>query len=143
MAIIGREPGADIVVADAGVSARHAFVELLTQNRFRVVDLGSANGTYVNSTGDGGNPGFTAFMPSFVAFPEAVDKLTEAIAQMVGLLAPKIVDNSERLDSVEEKIVSLQQKKKSMANDVLDGKDTDMLANSKPTLEDFKILLGS
>jgi len=45
-------------------------------------------------------------------------------------------------DSVEEKIIRLQEKKKSMASDILDGEDADMSANSKPTLDDFKILLG-
>lgn len=45
-------------------------------------------------------------------------------------------------DSVEEKIIRLQEKKKSMASDILDGEDADMSANSKPTLEDFKLLLG-
>lgn len=45
-------------------------------------------------------------------------------------------------DSVEEKIVKLQEKKQSMANDILDGEGADASANSKPTLEDFKILLG-
>ena len=47
-------------------------------------------------------------------------------------------------DSVEEKIVRLQQTKKSMANDILDasGDGSDASTGSKPTLDDFKILLG-
>ena len=47
-------------------------------------------------------------------------------------------------DSVEEKIVRLQQKKKSMANDILDAdaEGSDPSSGSKPTLDDFKILLG-
>jgi len=47
-------------------------------------------------------------------------------------------------DSVEEKIVRLQQKKKSMANDILDADadGSDPSSGGKPTLEDFKLLLG-
>jgi SNF2 family DNA or RNA helicase len=49
-------------------------------------------------------------------------------------------------DSVEEKIVRLQQTKKSMASDILDAKDnadgSDAVSGNKPTLDDFKILLG-
>ena len=49
-------------------------------------------------------------------------------------------------DSVEEKIVRLQQTKKSMATDILDAKDnadgSDAVSGNKPTLDDFKILLG-
>jgi len=45
-------------------------------------------------------------------------------------------------DSVEEKIVSLQLKKKGMANTILDGDGADLLYSTKPSLEDFKLLLG-
>ena len=47
-------------------------------------------------------------------------------------------------DSVEEKIVRLQQTKKSMANNILDANTdgSDASSGSKPTLDDFKILLG-
>ena len=45
--IIGRAPGADIVVAAGYVSGRHARFQLMGQNLF-VEDLGSTNGTYVN-----------------------------------------------------------------------------------------------
>ena len=43
-------------------------------------------------------------------------------------------------DSVEEKIVGLQGKKKGMANTILDG--VDQLDSYKPSLEDFKLLFG-
>ena len=47
-------------------------------------------------------------------------------------------------DSVEEKIVRLQQTKKSMANDILDADadGSDPSSSNKPTLDDFQILLG-
>lgn len=45
--IVGRSPGADIVVGAGYVSARHARFTLMGQNLF-VEDLGSTNGTVVN-----------------------------------------------------------------------------------------------
>ncbi|KAL7540398.1 hypothetical protein ACHAXR_010079 [Thalassiosira sp. AJA248-18] len=46
-------------------------------------------------------------------------------------------------DSVEEKIVSLQEKKKGMANEILSDADSGgQLDSTKPTLEDFKLLFG-
>ena len=45
--IIGRSPGADIVIAAGYVSGRHAKLQLMGQNLF-VEDLGSTNGTLVN-----------------------------------------------------------------------------------------------
>jgi len=46
--IIGREAPADIVVPGIGVSAMHLLVEVIAGNRFRVWDLGSTNGTFIN-----------------------------------------------------------------------------------------------
>jgi len=44
-------------------------------------------------------------------------------------------------DSVEEKILSLQRRKKDMASEILSGKeDCGAFTDSKPTLDDFKIL---
>jgi len=43
-------------------------------------------------------------------------------------------------DSVEEKIVSLQGKKKGMANTILDGDG--LFDSTKPSLDDFKLLFG-
>jgi pSer/pThr/pTyr-binding forkhead associated (FHA) protein len=48
MAIIGRETFADIVLPFPQVSARHALIEALGSGCFRVTDVGSANGTYVD-----------------------------------------------------------------------------------------------
>ncbi len=48
MAIIGREPPADIVIPMPQVSARHAEVQSIGSDRFSLVDLGSTNGTFVN-----------------------------------------------------------------------------------------------
>lgn len=45
--IIGRSPGADIVVGAGYVSGRHARFSLMGQNLF-IEDLGSTNGTAVN-----------------------------------------------------------------------------------------------
>ena len=45
--IVGRSPGADIVVGAGYVSGRHARFQLMGQNLF-IEDLGSTNGTGVN-----------------------------------------------------------------------------------------------
>ncbi len=45
--IVGRSPGADIVIAASYVSGRHARFNLMGNNLF-VEDLGSTNGTCVN-----------------------------------------------------------------------------------------------
>ena len=46
-------------------------------------------------------------------------------------------------DSVEEKIVFLQKRKKDMASEILSGKeDGGAFTDSKPSIEDFKILFG-
>lgn len=45
--IVGRNPGADIVIGASYVSGRHARFTLMGQNLF-VEDLGSTNGTTVN-----------------------------------------------------------------------------------------------
>lgn len=45
-------------------------------------------------------------------------------------------------DSVEEKIVSLQRKKKGIANEILSERGDGQLAATKPTLEDFKLIFG-
>ncbi len=45
--IVGRNPGADIVIGAGYVSGRHARFSLMGQNLF-VEDLGSRNGTSVN-----------------------------------------------------------------------------------------------
>lgn len=45
--IVGRSPGADIVIGASYVSARHARFNLMGSNLF-VEDLGSTNGTAVN-----------------------------------------------------------------------------------------------
>lgn len=47
--IVGRNPGADIVIGAGYVSGRHARFSLMGQNLF-VEDLGSTNGTSVNGS---------------------------------------------------------------------------------------------
>lgn len=48
MAVIGREPPSDIIVASKGVSSRHAEIVEIGEGRYKVRDLGSTNGVYVN-----------------------------------------------------------------------------------------------
>ena len=45
---VGRDPGADVYVDNPGVSRDHFRLERIEGGRYQVVDLGSANGTYVN-----------------------------------------------------------------------------------------------
>jgi ABC-2 type transport system ATP-binding protein len=47
VAVIGRDPGVDLVITDSDVSARHASVTPLDAG-FTIEDLGSTNGTFVN-----------------------------------------------------------------------------------------------
>lgn len=47
--IVGRAPGADIVIAAGYVSGRHARFQLMGENLF-IEDLGSKNGTVVNGS---------------------------------------------------------------------------------------------
>ena len=47
-AIIGTAEGCEIKLFDAAISGRHAEVVLSQGSRFRINDLGSRNGTYVN-----------------------------------------------------------------------------------------------
>jgi S1-C subfamily serine protease len=45
---IGREAGADLVLADEKASRRHAALRVLPDGRATLYDLGSSNGTFVN-----------------------------------------------------------------------------------------------
>src|SRR5881227_1566865 len=45
---IGREAGADLVIADGKASRRHAALRTLPDGRATLYDLGSSNGTFVN-----------------------------------------------------------------------------------------------
>jgi pSer/pThr/pTyr-binding forkhead associated (FHA) protein len=45
---VGRDPGADVYVDNPGVSRDHFRLERTTNGEYQVVDLGSANGTFVN-----------------------------------------------------------------------------------------------
>ena len=47
LAVIGRDPGVDLVIKDSDVSARHCSVTPLDAG-FAIEDLGSTNGTFVN-----------------------------------------------------------------------------------------------
>jgi len=46
--VIGRDDGADLVIADERVSRRHAYLKAHPDGRAELHDMGSANGTYVN-----------------------------------------------------------------------------------------------
>ena len=48
VAVVGREPGCDVVVSDGSVSRKHARLEKRA-GAFMVVDQGSANGTFLDS----------------------------------------------------------------------------------------------
>jgi hypothetical protein len=48
VAVVGREPGVDVLVSDGSVSRRHARLERRGSSWF-VVDQGSANGTFLDS----------------------------------------------------------------------------------------------
>ena len=50
-AVIGTAEDCHIRLFDAAISSRHAEIVIGAQNRFRVNDLGSRNGTYVNAEG--------------------------------------------------------------------------------------------
>ena len=45
---VGRDPGADVYVDNPGVSRDHFRLERTEGGEYQVVDLGSANGTFVN-----------------------------------------------------------------------------------------------
>ena len=45
---IGRSPSNGLVLDDSRVSRRHAEIRLVGEGRYRLTDLGSANGTWVN-----------------------------------------------------------------------------------------------
>jgi len=47
-ALVGRDPGCDVVVADGSVSRRHARIQRRGES-WAVVDQGSANGTFIDS----------------------------------------------------------------------------------------------
>jgi len=49
---IGRDLGNDIVIEDLSVSRRHARIEDLGEGQYMVIDLGSANGCYVEQSDD-------------------------------------------------------------------------------------------
>jgi transcriptional regulator with PAS, ATPase and Fis domain len=46
--VVGREPGADVIVSDPSCSRRHAVVLLLPEDKAVIKDLDSRNGTLVN-----------------------------------------------------------------------------------------------
>lgn len=46
--VVGRDPAADISISDPTISKKHAQIARLPGNVVRVVDLGSANGTFIN-----------------------------------------------------------------------------------------------
>jgi hypothetical protein len=45
---VGRDPGADVYVDNPGVSRDHFRLEKIAGGEYQIVDLGSANGTFVN-----------------------------------------------------------------------------------------------
>jgi hypothetical protein len=47
MMVLGRDPGAGIIIGDSSVSTQHATIERVN-GHWRVTDLGSTNGTFVD-----------------------------------------------------------------------------------------------
>jgi two-component system cell cycle response regulator len=47
LVVIGRDDECDIVIDDAGISRRHAKIQVVERGKLAVYDLGSTNGTYV------------------------------------------------------------------------------------------------
>ena len=47
-ALIGRDPGSDLFLDNPGISREHARIEPTPSGSYRIVDLGSANGIFVN-----------------------------------------------------------------------------------------------
>ncbi len=45
---VGRDPGADLVLDNPGISREHAKIEMTTSGVYRITDLESANGLFVN-----------------------------------------------------------------------------------------------
>ena len=45
---IGRSPSNQLMIEDVKVSRRHAEIRLVAPGRYRLTDLGSANGTWIN-----------------------------------------------------------------------------------------------
>ncbi len=45
---VGRDPGADLVLDNPGISREHAKIEMTTSGVYRITDLESANGIFVN-----------------------------------------------------------------------------------------------
>ncbi len=45
---IGRSPANELVLDDPNASRRHAEIRLLDGNRYRLIDMGSSNGTWLN-----------------------------------------------------------------------------------------------
>ena len=45
---VGRDPQADVVIDNPGVSREHLRLERLPDGEYEVVDMGSANGTFLN-----------------------------------------------------------------------------------------------
>lgn len=45
---VGRDPGSDVFLDNPGISREHAKIELSSNGLYRIKDLGSANGMFVN-----------------------------------------------------------------------------------------------
>lgn len=102
--LLGRDPGADLVVNDPSVSRRHALIERRTEG-WVVLDQRSANGTFVNSqrvdqavlqSGQQLRVGAVTFEvrlagPSASAAPPATSRVPPASAPAMAPVAPAYV----------------------------------------------------
>ncbi len=97
-ALVGRDPGCDVVVADGSVSRRHAKIQRRGDG-FTVVDQGSANGTFIDSQRvaevtlrNGQELRFGAI--SFAVEIEGVDDAGATVAGIPALSEATVVSNA-------------------------------------------------
>src|SRR5438270_12340 len=84
---LGRSASCELVLADAKVSRQHALVQCQNEREFWLIDLGSANGTYLNGKrvrhpgrlSDGDAISIAGFTFTFRA-PKAAERGREATA---------------------------------------------------------------
>ncbi|MFN7922621.1 MAG: FHA domain-containing protein [Bryobacteraceae bacterium] len=93
---IGRDPGADIPVADGSVSRIHAEVTLLDSDRIFLIDCQSSNGTFAVRNGvespihqEQLNPGDSV---KFGGVTIAVADIVAAIRRKMGASAPRMAE---------------------------------------------------
>src|SRR3954467_807298 len=102
---IGREVGADLVLADGKASRRHAALRPLPDGRATLYDLGSSNGTFVNGQrvqsvllqgGEQIQIGDTVLVPGQVVVPGAQPVGGATGVTSAGAVAPPVATAAAR-----------------------------------------------